>query len=60
MQYRDEHYGESKICYDGKLLPLKDASTRLKYDRARQSMYEWAEDKVDENQLTWDEVKESL
>jgi len=60
MSYSDEHYGTSKISYDGELINLQDASYRLKRDRARQHNYARAEELVDEEQLTWDEVNKRV
>jgi len=58
MTYNDEHYGASKIAYDGELIDLQDASYRLKRDRARQHAYSRAEDMLDNEQLTWSEVND--
>jgi len=60
MSYNDEHYGESQISYDGELIPLADGQLRYKKDEARNRMYNWAEEKIDEPQMTWDDVENKL
>lgn len=50
----------TRISYDNELIPLNDASTRLTYDRARERMYDWAEDQVEADQMTFEDVKEKL
>jgi len=60
MDYNDEHYGSSKIKYDGKLIDLTDGSLRYRRDKARQHMYEWSEDQLDESQLTFEDIKKHL
>jgi len=51
---------QSKASYDGKLINLSDMQTRCRYDDARQRMYEWAENRVDDEQMTWSDVEERL
>lgn len=60
MTYNDEYRGNSQIRYDGKLINLSDGARRYRRDEARQRMYEYAEESLEENQLTFDEVKKHL
>lgn len=59
--YRDEYHKDgSLVSYDGALIPLEDAQYRWERDEARQEMYEEAEAELDDEQYTWDDVKENL
>jgi len=60
MDYNDEHYQGTKIAYDGKLLPIEDAMARHDRDRGLSEKYAAAEKQVDEEQMTWTEVEETL
>lgn len=60
MEYRDEHYGNSLIRYDGELIDAADAIFRNERDKNLQEKYLEAEEKVDDLQMTWDDLEEKL
>lgn len=59
--YYDRHRDSgSKIAYDGELIDLQDGVYRAKADRARERMYAYEEEKVEDLQMTWTDVEEEL
>jgi len=60
MYYSDEHYGDSKAAYDGELIDLDDAVARYRRDRELEEKYIEAEQQLEDSQLTWSEIRESL
>jgi len=60
VNYEDEHYGDSVAAYDGELIPGTDAIVRYERDKQIQEKYEEAEAALDEEQMTWTDVKNSL
>ena len=60
MPYNDEHLGNSKAAYDGKLIDLADARARYRRDKELQTKYEEAEAALDSEQFTWSDVEANL
>jgi len=51
---------QTMLSYDGKLIPGTDAVVRYERDEQLQQKYEEAEAALDEEQMTWTDVKNSL
>lgn len=58
--YKDEHYTSGMISYDGELIDIKDALKRFERDKNIQDKYKVAEEKLDKEQMTFDDVKQEL
>lgn len=50
----------TKLSYDRKLIPAADALARYKRDEQLREKYEAAEANLDPEQMTWEDVEETL
>lgn len=62
MDYADNYdpVPRTLLSYDGELIDGRDAVTRYRRDEELQEKYDEAEASLDEEQMTFDDVKKSL